>query len=634
VNVVKRAVVFGTAGHIDHGKTALVHALTGIDTDRLPEEKRRGITIDLGFASMEMVFEDGSPLQLSFIDVPGHKLFVRNMLAGTGCIDAVMLVISADEGVKPQTEEHLAICGLLGITRGLVVVTKRDAVSADQLENVFAEARGLLKGSALSGARILSASARTGIGIEEVQRELLRVGQQIPLHDPDRLTRLPLDRAFVMKGFGTVVTGTLLSGALKNGQPVSLEPGNRPGRIRGIQTHGRSTEMANAGSRVALNIAGIDVADAHRGHTVIVPNTLAAMSVIDVEVNLLPYAPELKHRARVHFHAFTSDTLASVSIYGYQSAEAGSSRLMRLRLRNPVLLLPGDRFVLRQCSPARTIGGGKVVDAHPMAKLRKATCLAWLESINHASEEEKLLLRVSRRNSAGISLGDLSAETGFTTAAIERMLMPLISSNVLVRVADDLFVSTEAVVASMDLMKKTLVGRFNAMARSGVKRSELRSATELNGGVFDLAIERLSQQREVVLRGESVYPRGCESEYSVEDQKKMSAIADIYREAGLASPSTSEVGSRLSLNEREMHRLITFLLREKAIVRMGNDSVYIHRTALELLKQQVASLKGETMDVARFKSFTGLSRKYAIPLLEYLDREHLTRKQGDSRLVL
>lgn len=626
--------MFGTAGHIDHGKTALVRALTGIDTDRLPEEKRRGITIDLGFASMELPLEDGSQLQLSFIDVPGHKLFIRNMLAGTGCVDAVMLIISADEGVKPQTEEHLAICGLLGITRGLVVVTKRDAVSVEQLENAFAEARSLLKGSTLSSARILSASARTGIGIEEVRRELLRVGRQIPLHDPDRLTRLPLDRAFVMKGFGTIVTGTLISGTLKNGQPVSLEPGSRPGRIRGIQTHGRSTEMASAGSRVALNIAGIDVADAHRGQTVIVPNTLAAVSVIDVEVNLLSDAPELKHRARVHFHAFTSDTLASVSIYGYQSVEAGSGRLMRLRLKTPVLLLPGDRFVLRQCSPAITIGGGRVVDAHPITKLRKAACLAWLESINQASEGEKLLLRVARRNSKGISLSDLSAETGFSIAAIERMLTPLIRSNLVVRVAGDSFVSTKALVASTDLVQKTLVGRFNSVAKAGVKRSELRSATELNGGVFDLAIERLSQQGEIALRGENVYPRGCEREYSSADQKTMSAIADIYREAGLASPSSLEVGGRLSLDEREMHRLITFLLREKTLARMGNDSVLIHQTALELLKQQVASLKGETMDVARFKSLTGLSRKYAIPLLEYLDREHLTRKQGDSRLVL
>jgi selenocysteine-specific elongation factor len=634
VNVVKRAVVIGTAGHIDHGKTALVHALTGVDTDRLPEEKRRGITIDLGFASMEMALEDGSSLQLSFIDVPGHKLFVRNMLAGTGCVDAAMLVISAEEGVKPQTEEHLAICGLLGITRGLVVVTKRDAVTTDQLEQAFTEAKGLLEGSALSDATILAASARTGIGIEEVRRELLRVGQQVPLHDPDRLMRLPLDRVFVMKGFGTVVTGTLLSEALKNGQSVSVEPGALPARIRGIQTHGRSMEVANAGSRVALNLAGLDVADAYRGQTVIVPDSLAAANVVDVEVNLLPGAPELKHRALVHFHAFTSDTLAFASIYGYRAAEAGTTRLMRLRLKNPQLLVPGDRFVLRQCSPAMTIGGGKVLDAHPLAKLRKAACLAWLERMSQASEEQKLLLRVSRRNSAGITLSELSAETGFTTAAIERKLMPLINSDVLVRVAGDSFVSAEALVASIDLVHKTFVGRFENAAKAGVKRSELRSATELSGGLFDLVIDRLSEHEKIVLRGEYVYPCGSKSEYSAEDQKKMSTIAEIYLAAGLASPTALEVGGRLSLNEREMHRLITFLLREKALIRMGNDPLYIHQTALEFLKQRLASLKGETMDVARFKSLTGLSRKYAIPLLEYLDRERLTRKQGDSRLVL
>ncbi len=634
MNRATRGIVFGTAGHIDHGKTDLVRALTGIDTDRLPEEKRRGITIDLGFASMEMPLDDGSSLQVSFIDVPGHKLFVRNMLAGTGCIDAVMLVISAEEGIKPQTEEHLAICDLLGITRGLVVITKQDAVSADQLENVFSEARRLLEDSLLSGVKILSASARTVYGIEEVKRELFRVGRQIPLHDPDHVTRLPLDRAFVMKGFGTVVTGTLLSGAVAVGQQVSLAPGNLSARIRGIQTHGRSTEIAEAGSRVALNLAGVEVTDAHRGQTVIAPNSLAATSVIDVEVILLRDVPELKHRTRVHFHAFTSDTLASVSIYGYQSAHAGSSRLMRFRLRNPVLLLPGDRFVLRQCSPAMTIGGGKVLDAHPLPKVRKSACLAWLESMRQASEEEKLLLRVSRRHSAGISLSELAAETGFTTAAIERMALPLIRMESLVRAAGDTLVSREALVASINLTHATFLARFNEAANAGVKRSELRSATELNAEVFDLVIERLSQQGKIVLRGESLYPRGSDSIYSIDDQRKMSAIADIYREAGLASPSTLEVGSTLSLNEREMHRLITFLLREKILVRMGNDAVYFHQAAIGSLKLRLAGLKGETMDVARFKSLTGLSRKYAIPLLEFLDREHITRKQGDGRLVL
>lgn len=634
MNSATRSVVIGTAGHIDHGKTVLVRALTGIDTDRLPEEKRRGITIDLGFASTEMLLEDKSKMQFSFIDVPGHKLFVRNMLAGTGCIDAVMLVISAEEGVKPQTQEHLAICALLGITRGLVVVTKSDAVSAAQLDRVLADVQKFLDGSTLSSAPILAASARSGRGIEEVRRELLRVGRQIPAHDPDRLVRLPLDRAFVMKGFGPVVTGTLLSGALKTGQQVSLEPGSLPARIRGIQTHGQSTQAAHAGSRVALNLAGIDVADVYRGQTVIAPNTLAAASTVDVQVNLLPDAPELKHRARVHFHAFTSDTLASVSIYGYQAAEPGSSRLMRLRLKDSVLLVPGDRFVLRQCSPAMTIGGGRVIDALPIQKLRKADCRAWLEQINQASEEDKLLLRTTRRKSKGISLPELSAETGLIIQAIERTVLPFLDSGLLVKYAGDRLISQQALTASLDLLNTTLIARSNVGTNAGVKRSELKSATELPDGVFELAIERLSDQGKISLRDENVFPRGMESRHSAEDQRSLSAIEDIYRQAGLASPSTLEVGSRLSLNDREMHRLITLLLRDKILVRMGNDPVYIHQAALRSLRERLGSMKGEFVNVTRFKSITGLSRKYAIPLLEYLDREHVTRKQGDSRLIL
>ena len=307
---------------------------------------------------------------------------------------------------------------------------------------------------------------------------------------------------------------------------------------------------------------------------------------------------------------------------------------MRLRLHTPVVLLPGDRFVLRQCSPALTIGGGRIIDAHPLPKLRRAACRAWLESMNQASEEQKLLLRVLRWKSEGMSLANLSRETGFATAAIERMISPFVDGDLLVRVAGDRLVSREALTAAINLVHATLLARCSDGSNTGVKRSELRSATELNGGVFDLVVERMSRQGRILLRGENVFPRGSESDYSAEDQKKLSAIEGIYRQAGLASPSLSDVSGRLSLGDREMHRLITFLLRDKILVRMGNDPIYIHEVALGSLKEILARLKGESLDVSRFKSITGLSRKYAIPLLEYLDREHLTRKQGDSRLVL
>lgn len=629
-----KSVVIGTAGHIDHGKTTLVRALTGIDTDRLPEEKRRGITIDLGFASLETQGADGLPLQLSFVDVPGHQQFIRNMLAGAGCIDAVMLVISAEEGIKPQTEEHLAICRLLGLRRGLTVVTKADAVSPTRLDEVCREVRKFLGDTFLNenDARILPASALSGEGLEEVRRELVLLAAKTPVGSSDTLPRLPLDRAFVMKGFGTVATGTLVSGVLNNGQTAVIEPGNSTVRVRGMQTHGRAEQQARAGSRVALNLAGIEISDVYRGQTLVAPATLAAVATVDVEASLLPGCAELKHRSQVHFHAFTADTLATVSLYGYHSATPGTSRLMRLSLSQPVVLLPGDRFVLRQCSPAMTIGGGRVVDAHPLSHLRKAKCLDWLEEIKDASVERQLQLRVARRYTEGLSLHALSAETGLTTEAIQRLIGPPIASKKLVRIPGDLLLVREA----MEAATERVMGQIKTKSpdNSGLKRSELKGQTGLSAEIFNFVLERLSCERKLRLQGELVYPSGAAYQLPDSDRAMLSAIVAMYEAAGLAAPSAYEVADKLALNETEMRRLMTLLLREKTLVKMGSENLFVHSSALVKLRAQMLELRGQKLDVARFKEMTGLSRKYAIPLLEHLDRERITRKDGEARLIL
>ena len=629
-----KSIVIGTAGHIDHGKTTLVLALTGIDTDRLPEEKRRGITIDLGFASLKTQNADGSPLQLSFVDVPGHKLFIRNMLAGAGCIDAVMLVISAEEGIKPQTEEHLAICSLLGIRRGLTVVTKADAVSAAHLGEVCRDVRNFLSDTFLNDkdARILPVSARSGEGLDELRDEIVMLAAKTAIGSPDRLPRLPLDRAFVMKGFGTVVTGTLLSGTLYIGQTVAIEPGNRTVRIRGMQTHGRAEQQARAGSRVALNLAGIEISDLYRGQTLVAPETLAATATIDVEATLLPGCAELKHHSRVHFHAFTADTLATVSLYGYHSAAPGTSRLMRLSLNQPVVLLPGDRFVLRQCSPAMTIGGGRVVDAHPLSRLRKAKCLAWLEEVKDASIAHQLPLRVARRNTEGLPLRALSAETGLTTEAIQRLTAPLIASGRLLRTPGDILMAREAMETATEHVLREL--KIQSADNGGLKRSELKERTGLRTELFDFVLEKLSHDGKIQLQGEAVYPSGAYPQLKDSDRTKLSAIAAVYEAAGLAAPSASEVAGDLGLGESEMRRLMTLLLREKTLVKMGSENLFMHSNPLGKLCSRMVDLRGQKIDVASFKQMTGLSRKYAIPLLEYLDRERITRKDGDARLIL
>jgi selenocysteine-specific elongation factor len=628
-----KSIVIGTAGHIDHGKTALVRALTGVDTDRLPEEKRRGITIDLGFASLDGLGPDDSPLRISFVDVPGHSLFIRNMLAGAGCIDAVLLVVSAEEGVKPQTEEHLAICTLLGVRRGLTVVTKSDAVSAAHLEQACSDIRTFLSGTFLgeSNAGVLPVSAHTGQGLNELRRELLSLAMSATAHNPDHLPRLPLDRAFVMKGFGTVVTGTLLSGELRVGESLTLEPGSCSVRVRGMQTHGRPEERVESGARVALNLAGIEISEASRGQTLVSERTLTATTAIDVDAMLLPGSSVVKHRSKVHFHAFTSDTLATVSLYGYETAEPGTRRLMRLKLQQPIVLMPGDHFVLRQSSPASTIGGGRVLDAHPLPNLRKAKCLAWLERFKDASPKEQLLLRVARRGIAGITVRELMAETGLRREALERCAEPFVSSKHLLRIPGDSLLSNE----SAEIAISDISSRLKMDAKSdGLKRSELKSQTGLNAAILDFLIEALAREKKIRLQDERIYPAGSQSQSSAADHKQQTAIASIYEAAGLAAPSSSDVAVKLGLKESEMRRLMTLLLRDKILVKIGADTLYIHEGALEKLRGQMGRLRGQTFDVADFKQLTGLSRKYAIPLLEYLDRERLTRKNGDKRLVL
>jgi len=442
---------------------------------------------------------------------------------------------------------------------------------------------------------------------------------------------LPIDRAFVMKGFGTVVTGTLLSGAIRVGDTLSIEPGSHAVRVRGLQTHGHQEEAVSSGTRVALNLAGIDVSEVSRGLTLVPPETLAAVSTVDVEAVLLPGVRSLKHRSQVHFHAFTADTLATVSLYDYRPVEAATRRLIRLRLHSPQLLVPGDRFVLRQCSPAGTIGGGVVIDAHPLPNLRKAKCLARLEAMLGASLDRQLLLRVTRRGVDGITMRGLSAETGLTSEVLRQLTESQSNHNQIVCIHSDLLITNEFLISAIESIAAHLKAGATPM---GLKRAELRSQTELCKEVFDFVIEKLARQQKLRLIGELIYPFGSDSKPAIPDQAALVAIAAAYNAAGLAAPQAAAVAAKLNLSEAEMRRLMTLLLRDRILIKMGADALYIHQAPLAQLKAQFSHLHGQTLDVAGFKQMTGLSRKYAIPLLEYLDRERITRKVGERRLVL
>jgi selenocysteine-specific elongation factor len=445
----------------------------------------------------------------------------------------------------------------------------------------------------------------------------------------DAALRLPIDRSFVMKGFGTVVTGTLLSGVIHEGQSLVLEPGARSVRVRGLQTHGRSEPSARSGSRVAVNLSGIDASEVHRGQTLVAVDTLSPVDAVDAEVRVLPTAPALKHRARIHLHAFTSEVMATVSVYGYEDIRPGTTALMRLKLDKPIVLAPGDRFVLRQPAPVATIGGGRILDCTPEPRQRKSATLAFLEHLRHASIPEQLVLRVKCRGTAGIHIDTLAREAGLALEATRRHIEPAIQQGDILLVEGHLLLSRAAMQKATNQIL-TLPSRLGA---STIKSSELRGQTGLSPAVFHFAVTELAREGKIQIRGEGL-SLDAGPAISASDSRLLATIAAAYEAAGLAAPLVSELAQRFRMSETEMRRLITLLQRQKTIIRMGSDDLFIHVDALDHLISRMAPLRGTLIDVARFKELTGLSRKYAIPLLEYLDRGRITRKQGDQRLVL
>jgi selenocysteine-specific elongation factor len=629
-----RSIVMGTAGHIDHGKTALVFALTGTDTDRLPEEKTRGITIDLGFASLTLNNLDGSTIDLSLIDVPGHHAFIRNMMAGAGGIDCVLLVVAADEGVKAQTAEHLAICSLLGVRHGIIALTKSDAVSAERLQQARDQVRTLVQDTFLKNAPLFAVSARTREGLVDLKQALYELALKIPAHSTESILRLPLDRSFSMRGFGTVVTGTLHAGIVHSGDTVELQPKGRVVRVRGIQVHNKAAMEIQAPARVALNLTGIEVGEVGRGDTVVPPDSLLPVSTVDVELTVLPGATPLKHRGKLGMHAFTSETLATVLMYEPDDQPADAIRLARLRLSGPMLLVPGDRFVLRRRSPAEIIGGGSVIDAHPLPRLRKAAAREWLQSMQNASPEQQILARVRRRGIEGISLAALRQETGLNDEAIRRYTAaPLAARQLIgVKIQDvdvDRFLQPDALVEAVELLFEELKRNHSR----SISRAELQSKTRLQEWVFSLAVQRLLETKPVRLVGGQL-SISTNSSADGAQTEVLAKIEGLYRHSGLASPLVSEVASTLRIPLKDLPPLITVLVRSGKLIRMGSDNLLTHADALAKIKADLMKHRGQTFDVTRFKTFTGLTRKHAIPLLEHLDGARVTLNRNGIRTVL
>jgi len=631
---VARHVVVGTAGHIDHGKTSLVKALTGIDTDRLPEEKARGITIDLGFAFLE----EAGGLTIEIVDVPGHERFVKNMLAGVGGIDVAMLIIAADEGVMPQTREHLAICRLLHIKTGLVVLTKTDLVEPDWLELVRDDVAGLVRGTFLEGAPVLAASAKTGEGLPELRAELRRLAAAVPPRRADQLPRLPIDRVFTVKGFGTVVTGTLMTGRFAIDDRVEIYPRALTAKVRGLQTHGKPVAEAFAGQRTAINLQGLERAAVERGDVVGLAGTLVSSVLVDGTLELLADAPRpLKSRDRVRFHAGTSEIMARVLLLDRVELPPGERAFARFRLEAPLVALPGDRFVVRSYSPIVTIGGGTLLDVDPPRFKRKAPALvAHLTLLERGTPEEVVEEHVRHVGAAGVRVAALAARVPFGPDRLRELLVTLEKAGRVLAVERDWYVHPES-QGRLRTMALAALEQFHRAhpLRPGMSREELRGrAGAADERVFAHLLGTLAGEGLVRVDRDKVALASHEVRLTPEQQRAVDHVERQFVEAGASPPSAEEALGRAGIGGGEDHELFQYLLEARKLVRI-KESLYFHADALDAIQDKVVALLRERKEIGPgdVKDLLGISRKYAIPLLEHLDARRVTVRQGERRVL-
>jgi selenocysteine-specific elongation factor len=622
--------VVGTAGHIDHGKTALVRALTGVDTDRLPEEKKRGITIDLGFASW---FTDD--YQIGFIDVPGHERFVKNMLAGVGGIDSALLVVAADESIKPQTREHFAICRLLDIKTGVVAITKRDLVEDDIIDLVRLEIEELVAGSFLAGKPIVPVSSVTGFGLDDLRRALLSSVAEVEDRDATtRVFRLPIDRVFTMKGFGSVITGTTYAGRLNIDTDVEVLPGGKRSRARNIQVHSEARDYASAGERTSVNLPDIDLDQLHRGQQLVTPNTLRTSQVITARLDLLPDAKPLKEQTRIRFHHLSAELLGSIRFVD-QTAEMkpGTTAYIQIRLESPVVAVAGDRFVIRRYSPALTVGGGVIVDAH-LPKLSRNTRGELLDTLAGGTLHERVALMTKMEGLRGLTMHEVQARTGIR---IETLTKELKNVPHLADSGERRWIHHDVLIDFRRKSMEFLRAYFeeNRMALNVPKSEFVQKLLPRNadGAMINFLLQDLAREKIVAIAGDALDIPGRSKTLGGAEGELARMIESRFAEAGLAPPPVSELINERTQKARVIEGVIGFLVKQGTLVRLA-EGIYVHRDALAAASERIAERRGDMIDVGHFKEYFGLSRKIAIPLLEWMDREGVTKRVGDSRKVL
>jgi selenocysteine-specific elongation factor len=630
-----KQIVLGTAGHIDHGKTSLIKALTGIDTDRLKEEKERGITIELGFAFLDLP----SGQRLGIIDVPGHERFVKHMVAGASTIDLVALIIAADEGVMPQTREHLDICSLLGIKKGLVVLTKIDMVEEEWLDLVQEDVREFLQGTFLENAPIVRVSSLTGQGLPDLISALEQLSAEVEEKSAAGIFRLPVDRVFTMRGFGTVVTGTAVSGTLSVGDPVTLYPQEIPAKVRGIQVHNKDTEQVRAGLRTAINLQGIEKNAVHRGDVVATAQSLRPTRLLDLNIRLLPSAPRpLKHRSQVRFHSGTSEMLGRVILLEGDEIKPGESQFAQIRFVEPVALLPGDLAVLRSYSPVLTIGGAEVLNVVPPKHKRLAPEVReQLTVFQSGKDEEKTALQVLLAGPKGLTRSELGRILPFPPKKLDEIIHDLLSRKVLVqwdresralihsRELAALFQSVERILADYHKLQPLKPGLIKEELKSRLPQIQ-------EGKLFNFLLNRMTEEQIVVQEKELVRLSGHKVRLQAEEQAVQESLERIYRERGLQPPYFKELEEKFPKGRPKA--VLDLMVKEGKLVKVKED-LYFHREAVENLKKRLIQWlkeKGE-ITTAEFKDLTGSSRKYTIPLLEYFDAAQVTMRVEDKRLL-
>jgi selenocysteine-specific elongation factor len=637
-------IIVGTAGHIDHGKTALVKALTGVDADRLPEEKQRGITIDIGFAELDL-----DDIKIGFVDVPGHERFVKNMLAGASGIDLVALVVAADEGVMPQTREHFEICRLLETKTGLIVLTKKDLVDEELLELVKLDVSELVENSSLENATTIAVSAKTGEGIEELRRVLRETAARIPVRKNESVARLPIDRSFSMKGFGAVVTGTLISGEISEADELELLPAARKVRVRGLQTHGKTVKSARAGQRTAVNLGGVEQTEIERGMVLASKDALRPTQIFDAEIEVLKDAKRfLKTRQRVRVHIGTVEALARVQVLNERGEiAAGEKDFVQLRLEIPIVCVPNERFIVRSYSPQVTIAGGRVLDNSATKHRRKEIegirkyLLDLIESGEDAAKKTKLYLETFGER--GATFADLQAKTGWRSEILQKAVAENVEKKAIIE-AESFFIArtpfenlkakTSAEIE--DFHKKEPLAR-------GILRETLREKifARLPLEIFKSVLTHLEKEKRIAAEKDVVRAAEHNLELSADEKLLRERLENIYKTAKLEVPKLEDALNEAIKNTkstREAARKVFQLFLNSGEIVKITDEFYFSNTEIEGLIKKLRNFAAQSsdklIDVPRFKDIAGISRKYAIPLLEYFDRERITRRAGDKRLIL